>query len=257
MLIFDRLLIKARKMTYTKKNIHSAFEATGIVPVNEHRVLSPKKSTFTFESQQPAMKPQFQVPVTPRHGRSILIHGRKTLNALPKSTPRSQYNHALVTKLLNSAARATADNIILAIENANLREKATSVADRAKTKSRKEMSKARVISVEDVLRLRHEVEAKDHEQAERKARTAQRRATKATKSGPTNSPTPKQKQKSGKQVTINMSPEVIALGNLNLGSDSDPEWIDSGSDTGYPGASKHVTQPQPQRITRSQLRGTS
>jgi len=38
MLIFDRLLIKARKMTYTKKNIQSAFEATGIVPVNERRV---------------------------------------------------------------------------------------------------------------------------------------------------------------------------------------------------------------------------
>lgn len=59
------------------------------------------------------------------------------------------------------------------------------------------MSKARVISVEDVLRVRHEVEAKDREQAERKATTAKRRATKATKSGPTNSPTPKRKKKSG------------------------------------------------------------
>jgi len=118
------------------------------------------------------------------------------------------------------------------------------------------MSKARVISLQDVLRVRHEVEAKDRDQAERKATTAERRATKATKSGPTNSPTPKRKKKSGNQVTINLSPEVIALGNLNLGSDSDPEWIDSGSDSGYPGASKHVTQPQLQRITCSQLQGT-
>ena len=239
-------------MTYTKKNIQSAFEATGIVPLNERRVLSPKKCTFSLNIKQPATKPEFRVPVTPSHGRSILIHGRKTLNALPNSTPKSKYNHALVTKLLNAAARATADNVILAIENANLREKATSAADRAKTKSRKEISKVRVISVEDVLRLRQGVEEKDHILAERKARTAQRQATKAAKAGPANPPTPKRKK-----VTVNLSPKVIALETLNLDSDSEPEWVDSGSDTGYQGAREHSTQPQPRRITRSQHQGTS
>ena len=143
----------ARKMTYKKKNIQSAFEATGIVPLNEHQVLNPKKSTFSLDLKQQATKPEFQVPATPSHGRDILIHGRKTLNGLPNSTPKSRYNHALVTKLLYAAARAITDNVILAIENATLREKATSAADRAKTKSRKEMSKARVILVEDVHRL--------------------------------------------------------------------------------------------------------
>lgn len=233
-------------MTYTKKNIQSAFEATGIVPLNERRVLNPTKSTFSLDIKQPATKPEFRIPATPSHGRSILIHGRKTLNALPNSTPKSKYNHALVTKLLNAAARATADNVILAIENATLREKATSAADRAKTKSRKEMSKARVISAEDVLRLRHEVEEKDRVLVERKAKAAQRRATKAAKV------TPKRKQ-----VTIDLSPEVIALETLNLGSDSEPEWLDSGSDTGYHGARQRVTQPQPRRITRSQRQETS
>ena len=233
-------------MTYTKKNIQSAFEATGIVPLNERRVLNPTKSTFSLDIKQPATKPEFRIPATPSHGRSILIHGRKTLNALPNSTPKSKYNHALVTKLLNAAARATADNVILAIENATLREKATSAADRAKTKSRKEMSKARVISAEDVLRLRHEVEEKDRVLVERKAKAAQRRATKAAKA------TPKRKQ-----VTIDLSPEVIALETLNLGSDSEPEWLDSGSDTGYHGGRQRVTQPQPRRITRSQRQETS
>ena len=152
----------------------------------------------------------------------------------------------MVTKLLNAAARATADNVILAIENATLREKATSAADRAKTKSRKEMSKARVISAEDVLRLRHEVEEKDRVLLERKAKAAQRQATKAAKV------TPKRKQ-----VTIDLSPEVIALETLNLGSDSEPEWLDSGSDAGYHGARQRVTQPQPGRITRSQRQETS
>ena len=244
-------------MTYTKKNIQSAFEATGIVPLNERRVLSPKRSPTGAHIQQPPTKPEFRVPVTPSHGRSILIHGRKTLNALPKSTPKSKYTHCLVTKLLNAAARATADNVILAIENANLREKATSAADRAKTKSRKEMSKARVISVEDVLQLRHAVEEKDRILAERKAKTAQRRATKTAQPTPTNPPSPKQKQKSRKEVTINLSPEVITLETLNLDSDSEPEWIDTGPDTGYHGASQRVTQPQSPRITLRQLRGTS
>ena len=233
-------------MTYTKKNIQSAFEATGIVPLNERRVLNPTKSTFSLDIKQPATKPEFRTPATPSHGRSILIHGRKTLNALPNSTPKSKYNHALVTKLLNAAARATADNVIRAIENATLREKATSAADRAKTKSRKEMSKARVISAEDVLRLRHEVEEKDRVLVERKAKATQRRATKAAKA------TPKRKQ-----VTIDLSPEVIALETLNLGTDSEPEWLDSGSDTGYHGARQRVTQPQPRRITRSQRQETS
>jgi len=146
-------------------------------------VLSPKKSTFSLNIKQPATKPEFRVPVTCSHGRSILIHGRKTLNALPNSTPKSKYNYSLVTKLHNAAARATADNVILAIENANLREKATSAADRAKTKSRKEMSKVQVISVEDVLRLRQGVEEKDRILAEGKARTAQRWTTKAAKAG--------------------------------------------------------------------------
>jgi len=141
-----------------------------------------------------------------------------------------------------------ADDVILAIENATLRDKATSAADRPKTKSRKGMSKARVISVEDasVLRLRHQVEKKDRILVERKAKAAQRWATKATKA------TPKRKQ-----VTINLSPEVIVLETLNLGSDSEPKWLDSGSDTRYHGARQRVTQPQPRRITRTQHQETS
>jgi len=34
-------------------------------------------------------KREFFVPKTPRHGRRILIHGRKTLAALTKSSPKA------------------------------------------------------------------------------------------------------------------------------------------------------------------------
>jgi len=63
MLIYNRLLIKARKMTYTKKNIQSAFQATGIVPVNERLVLSPKKSTFSLNIKQPSQSSEFLLPL--------------------------------------------------------------------------------------------------------------------------------------------------------------------------------------------------
>ena len=67
---------------------------------------------------------------------SILIHGRKTLAALPKSTPKSRYHHALVEKLFNAAAQTKADNVIFTIENQNLSSKATSAADKEKKAER-------------------------------------------------------------------------------------------------------------------------
>ena len=57
-------------------------------------------------------------------------------------------------KLVKAAEKATADNVILTIENENLRKKATTAEDRAKTWSRKELSKAQVISSENVVCLR-------------------------------------------------------------------------------------------------------
>jgi len=150
-------------MTYTKKNILSAFEATGISPLNERRVLPPAEQHYRIATTTTTAykKHEFFVPGTPKHGRSILIHGRKTLAALPQSTLKSRYNHALVEKLFNAAAQAKADNVILTIENQNLHSKATSAADKEKTKSRKEMSKARVISVQDVLRIRQDQQKKE------------------------------------------------------------------------------------------------
>ena len=85
-------------MTYLKKNILSAFEATGISPLNERHVLAPEEKLHCIAATTTTAikKQEFLIPKTPKHGRSILIHGRKTLAALPKSTPKSRYYHALV-----------------------------------------------------------------------------------------------------------------------------------------------------------------
>ena len=245
-------------MTYTKKNILSAFEATGISPLNERRVLPPEEKLHrTAATTTTAIKKQeFLVPKTPKHGRSILIHGRKTLAALPKSTPKSRYHHALVEKLFNAAAQAKADNVILTIENQNLRSKATSAADKEKTKSRKEMSKARVISVQDVLRIREEQQKKEEINAQKKAKTAERRAAKTAKLiAPASTPKPKRNTK--KSPTLEHSSDILALENLNIASEQDSDWVESGDDTPYQAGNSSVITHTGQRITRSRYRNAS
>ena len=82
----------------------------------------------------------------------------------------------MVEKLLKAAEKATAENVILSVENANLRLKATATEDRQKTRSRKELSKAQVITPGDVVRIRQEQEGRERVAAERKARAMLKQA---------------------------------------------------------------------------------
>ena len=88
--MYSRLLMKARQMTYTVANVKSAFAATGICLVNERRVLerSERSMSRPVLARSPGCSHRI-VPATPRHGRTILIHGRKTLNVLPRKHQRA------------------------------------------------------------------------------------------------------------------------------------------------------------------------
>ena len=165
--------MRARGMTYTSGNAQSAFAATGIWPLNEHRVLN-RNLTETQTSVRTPSCSQLLIPATPAHGRAILMHGRRTLNVLPRQTPNSKYSYVMVQKLLKAAAKATAENVILSVENENLRQKATAAEDRLKTRSRKELSKVQVIDAEDVVCIRGEQEAREWGAAERRERAALR-----------------------------------------------------------------------------------
>ena len=81
------LLKKARAVTYTKKNILIAFEATGFHSINERRVAKLEEKN-TRNSGETATA-RFKIHVTPAHGRSIIMHGRRTLKALPDVTLHS------------------------------------------------------------------------------------------------------------------------------------------------------------------------
>jgi hypothetical protein len=103
----------------------------------------------------------------------------------------------------------------------------TTIADRAKTKSRKEMLKARVITVEDVICIWKEQEAKERLTVEKKNLAEERKAAKALKiaalENPTGSTMTKKPKKGGKKVTINPLPMVTEIV-------VDPEWSDDESD---------------------------
>ena len=248
--------MKARGMTYTQKNILSAFEATGIHPVNERRVIDPNAKKVVVLAKVP--RPKFSVPATPAHGWSIIIHGWRTLKALPDATPHSQYNKLLVEKLVNAAARATADNVILAMENLTLRQKATTATDRAKTRSRKELSKAQVISSGDVVKIREKQEKKEKEAAEKKMRAAKRRAKanenflKKTQAKATFK---KNRNKQKKKV-------VIDLESTDSGSENNSEGVweeqwSSGGEGNAPGSDiEEVIVVATTQITRSRSRAT-
>ena len=146
--------MKAQQMTYTVANVKSAFAATGISLVNERHVLDRSKTTMSRceLAWSPGCLHRI-VPAISKHPRALLIYGCKTLNVLPRQTLKSKYSYAMVEKLLKAAEKATAENVILTVENANLHQKATAAEDRQKTQSRKELSKEQVITPGDVVRI--------------------------------------------------------------------------------------------------------
>ena len=118
------------------------------------------------------------------------------------------------------------------------------------------MSKARVISVQDVLRIREEQQKKDEINAQKKAKTAERRAAKTAKLT-TPASTPKPKRNTKKTPALEPSSEILTLENLNIGSEQDSDWVESGDDTPYQASNSSVITHPGQRITRSRFRNAS
>ena len=264
----SRLLMKARQMTYTIANVRSAFAATGISPVNESRVLDRSETSMSRSVRAPSAAGGSHrvVPATPGHGRAIMIHGRRTLKVLPRQTPTSKYSYAMVEKLLKAAEKATAENVILSVENANLRRKATAAEDRQKTRSRKELSKAQVITAEDVVRIRREQEGREQVAAERKARAVLKQAQ-ASSRGPADAipktATPRsprgvrgsnKRQGAARKVVMLESPIAIDSGESEWGG-IDSEWESGDSDGGLEGAEDTIAVQPAARTLRSTTRG--
>lgn len=127
-----RLLVKARKRTYTVSNIKSTFEATGIYPYNPRRILNTSKLGAETAKACPA---SLTSPRTATNGKSVLSHTRRTI-ALFQNTP-SIHRKVMVEKLAKAAAVESAENVILRAEIAKPREKASSTKELAKVKTKR------------------------------------------------------------------------------------------------------------------------
>ncbi|KAG0126838.1 hypothetical protein HOY82DRAFT_542385 [Tuber indicum] len=158
-------------MTYTHKNICASFEATGISPLNARRVLSQLPPRVKPTSSSPKHPSSSLVPNTPYHGKSIFIHTRRAIALLDKNSPTSKRHISMVEKLAKSAESATAENVILKEEIRQLKALTASRNQSMKVKSRKVLTKAVVISAEDIIKLREESDRKEQAAMERKKKS--------------------------------------------------------------------------------------
>ena len=118
------------------------------------------------------------------------------------------------------------------------------------------MSKARVISVQDVLRIRQDQQKKEEITAQKKSKAAERRAAKTAKlTAPTTTPKPKRNPK--KSVPLESSSDALTLESLNIGSELESDWVESGDDLAYEAGNLPVIMQTAQRITRSRYRHAS
>jgi len=168
-------------MTYTVKNITSAFEATGIWPLNSRRVLNIMRDNKNPADLSPVKQTSASgipiIPRTPYHGKSLASHTRRTVALFQKNTPSASSSHqkTMVEKLARAAECATAENVILREEVKKLRSRGAITNEVGKTKSRKVLSKALIVSVDDVIRLR---EADNQKETEKQAKMERAKAKK-------------------------------------------------------------------------------
>lgn len=173
----------ARKQAYTKLNIKNAFRATGIYPFNPNAVLtrfpsikSPSSLSFLDDkSTSLATDPILRTPKTRRDLRYQTTAAIKLVSSKVPSTKADTISFILRLSHLAEASYSRAE--IESIEAQKLRE-AFAGKKAAKT-DRRVLSKARIITGADVVRLKKEQDDREALALQRK----QARAHKATTTG--------------------------------------------------------------------------
>ena len=114
-------------------------------------------------------------PRTPYHGKSLASHTRHTVALFKGKSPSTSHQKLMVEKLARAAEKATAENVILRSEIERLQQQTVAVAGIVKTKSQKVLSRALLVSAEDVVRLREESDRKEEEQQAKRLRVSLRK----------------------------------------------------------------------------------
>lgn len=206
-----RYLFEARRRTYTKHNILAAWEKAGIQPLNPRRVLNTLVS--------PLIKPTtFAVsgPTTPRTTRMARSTSKEALSLIKGSTDSALKLRALIYQLDKGLQMSITEKEIGDHISAQFRKSVAKRAGKASTADRKQLSKARVITTEEVVRLREAREAADAKKAAQALAREKKKKLKESQGTPVAKP----KAKSKKQVTIseNITVHIIESDSEEEGS---------------------------------------
>jgi len=101
------LVSRARAATYTKNNILSAFEPTGVWPLNPREVFLWQSQNITRFDSLPAT-PTPLLSATPRQPRAVSLLDHSALHLVTRQSPLSFILKALVAQLERSAQGALA-----------------------------------------------------------------------------------------------------------------------------------------------------
>jgi hypothetical protein len=159
----NRLVIHAWAAAYTQKNIMSAFQATGIWPLNIHQAFERQSQNCTRPDTPPCSPIPAQTK-TPRKPRAISRLVRDALHLVTPQTPSSLKLKSLIGQLGTSAQGALADKE-LGEEMVRFRCSRDKHPTAVAAKDRLHFSKARECTAEDVVQLREEKETIDQEKA--------------------------------------------------------------------------------------------
>ena len=159
----------ARELTFTTKNILSAWEAAGAIPVNPRRVLKSEtrknsKGVSLPVPSQPSTS--CRVPKTPR---AVSRDTRSAIALISRNTPSSKKLKALLSGLSEGFQQAISDRVLEEESHQQYRE-LVGKGQRIKTSDRRKLTEATVVTTETVLSLRENRERLDAEKGARKAR---------------------------------------------------------------------------------------
>ena len=140
--------------------------STGMHPLNPRTVLGKLKPERAADhkislSWVTTPKPYIPPPITPTAPRAISHLKHHALQMVTQNTPSSSKLKVLIDQLGRAAEGAAADRDLSAEMLKDLHSKAKDLSSAA-AKGRRQLSKARVIDAEEVVRLQDERERKDN-----------------------------------------------------------------------------------------------
>lgn len=161
----------ARRLTFTTKNILSAWKAVGIIPFNPRHVLGvvKKKETNVSPSGSSAIRAAPPIIRTPR---GVSRATRTAISLVTRTTPSSQKLKSLLVGLSEGFQQTIADKTVAEEAHCQYRQ-LMGKEQRGKTSDRRKLTEATVITSEMVIELREQRERVDAVKAARKAKKEQ------------------------------------------------------------------------------------